>query len=151
MMFTLFVTGVLSASLIGAAPQSAPALAPDSAAILATVAVFHAALVAGDSAAALGLLAPDAIILEAGELETRTEYAAHHLGADIEFSRAVPSQRESTLMFYDGAVAWVATTTTARGTFHDRAVSSQGAELMVLSRTEAGWRIRAIHWSSRRL
>ena len=95
--------------------------------------------------------APDAVILEAGDLETRTEYAAHHLGADIAFTRAVPSQPLSTVLSYDGAVAWVATTTTARGTYRDRPVASQAAELMVLSHTAAGWRIRAIHWSSRRL
>ena len=59
---------------------------------------FHAALAAGDSAAALALLAPDAVVLESGEVETRAEYAAHHLAADIEFSRAVPSQRVVTLV-----------------------------------------------------
>jgi ketosteroid isomerase-like protein len=142
-----------AASLFGGAPSIEPeaAVAADSVAIIATVAAFHAALAAGDSAGALALLAPDAIVLESGELETRAEYAAHHLAADIEFSRAVPSERVVTLVRQDGAVAWVAATSTARGTFRDRAVASQGAELMVLSRTNAGWRIRAIHWSSRRI
>ena len=124
---------------------------PDSSAISATVTAFHAALAAGDSAAALTLLAPDAVILESGEVETRSQYAAHHLAADIEFSRAVPSQRVVTLVHHEGAIAGVAATSTARGTVRDRPVASQGAELMVLSRTDAGWRIRAIHWSSRRL
>jgi len=125
--------------------------APDSASIVATVKAFHAALVAGDSVGALALLAPDAIILESGDLEARADYAAHHLGADIAFVRAVPSTQVTTEVFQDGDVAWVASVTTSKGTYRDRQISSQGAELMVLSRTEAGWRIRAIHWSSRRL
>lgn len=124
---------------------------PDSSAIIATVEAFHAALAAGDSVGALALLAPDAVILESGDLESRAEYAAHHLGADMAFVRAVPSTRVTTEVFQDGNAAWVAAVTTSKGTFRDRAVSSQGAELMVLSRTDAGWRIRAIHWSSRRL
>jgi ketosteroid isomerase-like protein len=147
------LTGLfLSALPAGQVGRNAAQVAdPDSAAILTTVTAFHAALAAGDSAAALALLAPDAVVLESGEMESRDEYAAHHLAVDIEFSRAVPSQRVATLVRHEGAVAWVATTTTARGTFRDRAVASQGAELMVLSRTGAGWRIRAVHWSSRRL
>lgn len=150
MLMTL-AAGLLGATMSATVNRPATRPDPDSAAILATVTAFHAALSSGDSAAALGLLAPDAVILEAGELETRAEYAAHHLGADIEFSRAVPSQQVTTVQHQEGAVAWVATTSTAQGTFRGRPIASQGAELMVLSRTEAGWRIRAIHWSSRRL
>ncbi len=152
-MLTTILASVFLGVLLPASIGPAPALAadPDSAAILVTVNAFHAALAAGDSAGALALLAPDAVILESGELETRAEYAAHHLAADIEFSRAVPSQRVATLVRHEGNVAWVAATSTVRGTFRNREVASQGAELMVLSRTDSGWRIRAIHWSSRRL
>lgn len=150
------ITGLAAAGLVLAAISIHPAepravSPPDSAAILSAAAAFHHALAIGDSAGALGLLAPDAVILESGELETRAEYAAHHLAADIEFSRAVPSERVSTRLRQEGAVAWVASVTTSRGTFRDRPIASQGTELLVLSRTAAGWRIRAIHWSSRRL
>jgi len=130
-------------------PPVAPT-APDSAAIVAVVEAFHAALGAGDSVGALALLAPDAVVLESGDLESRAEYAEHHLGADMAFTRAVPSTRVTTEVVQDGAVAWVASVTTSKGTYRGREISSQGAELMVLSRTDAGWRIRAIHWSSRR-
>jgi len=147
------VAGLLITLMTSAAagPRPSPETSPDSAAILATVAAFHSALAAGDSVGALALLAPDAIILEAGELESRAEYTAHHLGADMEFARAVPSVRVTTRVRQEGAIAWVAAISTTRGTFRDRPIASQGAELMVLGRTVAGWRIRAIHWSSRRL
>jgi ketosteroid isomerase-like protein len=151
----MFVTAISLLSILltptSTAQASATAATPDSAAIVAAVAAFHAALVAGDSVGALALLAPDAVILESGDLETRADYASHHLGADMAFVRAVPSTRVTTEVFQDGGTAWVASVTTSKGTFRDRPISSQGAELMVLSRTDAGWRIRAIHWSSRRL
>ena len=138
-------------SLLTALVVTASAAGPDSTAIVAAVEGFHAALAAGDSVAALSYLAPDAIVVESGGLETRAEYAAHHLGADMAFARGVPSTRQVAAVRQDGDVAWVASTSTSKGTWQDRPVASQGAELIVLTRTPAGWRIRAIHWSSRRL
>lgn len=116
---------------------------------VAAVAAFHGALARGDSTAALALLAPDAVVLESGDLETREEYRSHHLPADIAFMRAVPSTGEPPRVIISGDVAWVTATTRSAGTFQGRPVNSQNAELMVLSRDSAGWRIRAIHWSSR--
>jgi len=154
---------LLLAATLAAAPTAAVAQAShahaashasdaqgDSAAVAAAVKRFHAALAAGDSAAALALLAPDAEVLESGERETRAEYRAHHLPADIEFARAVRSERGPVRVRVRGGVAWATTTSTAHGTFRGRAIDSTGAELMVLVRTEAGWRIAAIHWSSHR-
>jgi hypothetical protein len=54
-----------------------------------TVEQYHRALAAGDSTAALTLLAPDAVILESGGVETRDEYRGHHLPGDVAFARAV--------------------------------------------------------------
>jgi ketosteroid isomerase-like protein len=125
--------------------------ASDSAAATTVVRQFHDALVRGDSAAALALLADDALVLEAGTIETRAEYQRHHLPADIRFAQAVPSTRGSVRVVVAGDVAWITSSSETTGTFQDRPISSVGAELMVLSRTTAGWRIRAIHWSSRRL
>ena len=122
----------------------------DSAAVATVVGQFHDALVRGDSTAALGLLAEDAIVLEAGTVETRAEYRQHHLPADIRFAQAVPSTRGSVRIVVAGDVAWITSSSETTGTFENRPSSSVGAELMVLSRTAAGWRIRAIHWSSRR-
>lgn len=121
----------------------------DSSAVVSTVARFHAALAAGDSAAALALLAPDAIVLESGGVETLADYRGHHLPADIAFARAVPSTRTVVRAEVRGDAAWVTGTSETRGTYRDRPIDSKGAELMVLSRYPEGWRIRAIHWSSR--
>ncbi|MBM4383299.1 MAG: nuclear transport factor 2 family protein [Deltaproteobacteria bacterium] len=114
----------------------------------AVVEAYHAALAAGDAAAAEALLAPDAIVLESGYAETRSEYLSHHLAADIEFSRAIAQRRSNVRVVREGDVAWVSSTSRAEGEFRGKPVKSEGAELIVLSHTEGRWRIRAIHWSS---
>lgn len=79
------VAAVLAFGVAGVAAQSAG----DSAAALAVVDGFHAAVAGGNPAAALQLLAEDAILLEAGGVETRAEYAKNHLPADMEFEKGV--------------------------------------------------------------
>jgi ketosteroid isomerase-like protein len=128
-----------------------PSAFPDSAAVAAVVDRFHTALAEGDSAAVARLLAPDAIILENGGVETRGEYLSGHLRGDIAFARAVVQERARPRVVVAGDAAWAVSTSTARGEFRDRPVSSAGAELMVLRRASDGWRIVAIHWSSRPL
>ena len=136
--FVLFAAGSVSA-------QSRRA---DSTAVAATIRAFHDALGRGDSVAVLRLLAPDAVILESGDRESRAEYRAHHLPADIQFAQAVPSERSAVQVTVLQGVAWGSSTSVTQGNFRDRAISSAGAELMVLSRSGANWVIRAIHWSS---
>ncbi len=121
----------------------------DSADAVAAATRFHAALAAGDSAGALALLSEDVAVLESGGVETSADYRAHHLGADIEYARALPSQRSVTGVRVRGDVAWVTATSTTQGEYRGRQVNSAGAELMVLSREAGTWKIRAIHWSSR--
>ena len=123
--------------------------ASDSADVVAVVERFRKALAASDSAAVLALLAPDATILESGGIETREEYRAHHLPADIAFVSAVPSVPGTQRVTVRGDAAWVASTSTSRGEFRGRQINSAGAELIVLSRERDGWKIRAVHWSSR--
>ena len=121
----------------------------DSAAVAAVVERYHRALESGDSVGALVLLTSDAVILESGGLETREEYRSHHLPADIAFARAVKSVRGPIRVVVRGDVAWAMSTSTAQGEFRGRPVNSASAELMVLTRTTDGWKINAIHWSSR--
>lgn len=121
----------------------------DSADVVAAVHRYHAALESGDSAAALALLTDDVVILESGGLETRDQYRSHHLPGDIAFARAVKSERGPVAVRVRGDVAWASSTSVVQGTYNGRAVNSAGAELMVLVRTSQGWKIAAIHWSSR--
>lgn len=150
---TLLRTVFIAAFLVAAPiiPVQAQTASADSAAAASTVRAYHQALEAGDSQTLLRLLASDALILENGDRETREEYREHHLQADILFSQAVPTRRSALQVIVSGDVAWVSSTSVTQGTYQKRPVNLSGAELMVLSRTSAGWVIRAIHWSSRTL
>ena len=121
----------------------------DSSQIVAIVSQFHAALAVGDSATALRLLDQDATVLESGDVETRAEYRAHHLPADIDFARAVPSKRTVISVTVVGDAAWVVSKSDNVGRMGTRSINSAGAELIVLRKRDASWKIAAIHWSSR--
>lgn len=138
-------------SVPDAAQEPTYAASIDSTAVAKVVHQFHAALEAGDSVAALALLIDDAVVLESGGLETRAEYRAHHLPGDIAFAGAVNRETGPVHVTVRGDVAWTTSTSLVRGTFRDREVNSRSVELMVLERTPDGWRIAAIHWSSRSL
>ena len=148
------LVGICLVALCLVAPRSAAAegvvaTASDSSDVVAVVGKFNAALAAGDSAGALALLAGDALIVESGSVETRADYRAHHLPADIEFARAVTSTRTVVRVTVQGDAAWVVSTSVSQGQANGRQVNSSGAELMVLRRVGSGWQISAVHWSSR--
>lgn len=110
---------------------------------------FHDALRRGDEEAVKQLLAADAAILENGHIESRSDYLRRHLGADIDFAKAVPSEVTGSEATVSGDTAWVHSSSVAQGKFRDRVIKLTSAELVVLTRAAAGWEIRAVHWSSR--
>jgi hypothetical protein len=142
-----FAVSALGASSV---PRIPAASAADSIAVAKVVNDFHAALSTGDKAKALSLLAPDAVILESGGIESRAEYASHHLPEDIEFAKAVGSSPGPVQVTVDGKSAWTAGTSTTVGQFKGRTINSVSAESMVLTKRDGVWRIRSIHWSSRK-
>jgi len=140
----LLAVAVLAAIPSPAFGQEAPS--PEDA-----VRAFHEALASSDSAAALELLAEDVVIYESGGVEaSREEYRSHHLPADMAFASA--TEREATLdrSGRSGNIAWVLSRSTTTGTFREQEIQSVGTETMLLELTPDGWRIRHIHWSSRR-
>ena len=121
----------------------------DSAQVAGVIVAYHDAMKKGDSTAALAMMTMDAIVLESGGVETREEFRAHHLPADIRFAQAIESKRGPILVRVQGNTAWASSTSTTQGDYNGRAINSNGAELMVLTMTAQGWKIAAIHWSSR--
>lgn len=146
------LVAALSISALGATGvrKLPPSTSIDSIAVAKVVNEFHTALSTGDNAKALSLLAPDAVVLESGGIESRAEYASHHLPGDIEFAKAVASTSGALQVTVYGTSAWTAATSTTEGQFKGRAINSVGAESMVLTKRDRVWRIRSIHWSSRR-
>jgi ketosteroid isomerase-like protein len=122
--------------------------APDATAITSTAEGFHQALAVGKPEEVMALLQPDALIIEGGTVQTRDEYQREHLAEDIAYARAVPSTPRDVVIRQEGGAAWVTSTFSVTGKFHDKPVDSLAAETMVLTRTPTGWRIRTIHWSS---
>jgi ketosteroid isomerase-like protein len=131
------------------ATNGASGSAGDSIDVAAVVQRFDALMAAGDSAGILALLADDAVVLESGGMETRAEFRAHHLPADINFARAVKGQQGPITVRVEGDVAWASSTTIMEGELRGRQINSVSAELIVFSRESGTWKIRAIHWSSR--
>ena len=81
---------------------------------------------------------------------SRDEYASHHLGEDIEFSRSTSRKLVSQTSGDKGASAWVLSISETSGTFGGKDVASRTAETMLLKQKSGEWRIAHIHWSSRR-
>ena len=98
----------------------------------------------------MSVIAPDAVFLESGKLETRAEYQSNHLPADIEFEKQVTGKRGPMRVTFEGNTAWVIALTEYDGTFEGDPVRFVSAQLVVLTRDSGSWLIRTIHWSSRR-
>jgi ketosteroid isomerase-like protein len=103
----------------------------------------------GDTAAALGFLADDALVFEEGGAErSKAEYTAQHLAADAAFSQAVPGVVTRRTGQADGRTAWIASESRSTGSFRGREFDRATVETMILRRTGSGWKIVHIHWSS---
>jgi ketosteroid isomerase-like protein len=131
-------------------PACASAPPPNEADIQAVLEGFYGAMRKGDTAAAMSFIAPDAVFIESGRLETRAEYESNHLPLDIEFESKVMGKRAPLRVTFEGNTAWVIATTEYNGEFQGGPVDFVSAQLMVLTRDAGSWRIRSIHWSSRR-
>lgn len=130
------------------AAQSAAA-APTSSDSRAIAEAFSVALARGDASIVRTLLLPDVLIYESGGAETSAEeYFAHHMPADTAFMAAVKHEQISQASGGNDATAWVATRSRLTGRFKDEDVDLDNTETLVMIKTEAGWRIAHIHWSS---
>ena len=118
--------------------------------VTAVLESFYGAMKTGDKSAAMRVIAPDAVFVESGTLETRSQYEADHLPADIEFERQVSGKRSPWRVVFHGDAAWVIGTTEYEGTFDNKPVNFVSAQLAVLTSESGNWLIRSIHWSSRR-
>lgn len=111
---------------------------------------FHEALSSGDPSKVKALLDPSVLVLESGGAErSRAEYAAHHLGADMEFLRTVSPKLQRQSGNTVGDLAWIASESRLTGTTNDRPVDLLSTETLVMQRSSGGWKVVHVHWSSR--
>jgi ketosteroid isomerase-like protein len=123
----------------------------DDAEVAAVLESFYGAITRGDPKAAMSVIAPDALFVESGKLETREQYEMNHLPADIDFEKQVTGKRDPLRITFKDDAAWVIATTTYDGKFEGSPVQFVSAQLMVLTKDADAWKIRSIHWSSRPL
>lgn len=145
---------LLSAFPGGAMGQTAPDrgvdVASEAQAAASVVDAFHAALEAGETEAALALMAEDAMVFEEGAAErSRAEYASHHLQADAAYAAASESTMARRVGRTSGDLAWIMSEGRTVGQAGNSATARLTVETMVLAREPDGWRIKHIHWSSR--
>ena len=133
------------AAVLTCLPACAPA-PPKEADVVAVVDAFYGAVTAGDAKAAMDLIAPDAVFVESGKIETRAQYEANHLPADIEFESQVKGTRgPAQVTFYGSNTAWVISSAEYDEGNPEKYINTQ---LMVLTRDAGKWQIRTISWSS---
>ena len=117
--------------------------------VTAAIDAFYGGIKSGNSAAVMAVVAPDALFIETGKLETRSEYEMNHLPSDIAFEKQVSGKRTPLRISVNGDTAWVIASTEYEGTFDGADLHFVSSQLAVLSRDEGTWKIRSIHWSSR--
>lgn len=140
---------LLLTTVLVRAQQSDSSVDSDSVELVETVERFHTALGTRDRSTVDTLLLPDALILEGGGLETKEEYFDHHFGADAEFLSEMRREVEDRQVRREEGTAWISTKSRLHGTYEEDSLDLSSAETMVLRNTTEGWRIAAIHWSSR--
>ena len=115
-----------------------------------TMRAFHAALTAGDKAAATALMSPDVVVFESGHVErTRDEYVREHLAEDIAFSKTTTRKVSRHAEHAEGNSATVLEETVTTGAFKGKPVHALGLETALLEKQGDGWLIVHLHWSSR--
>jgi len=124
--------------------------AADTTEIRITIQQFHEAMSAADSAAVANILADDVRIVEGGNVETKMQYLSHHFHSDVAYLSAMKRDPQTMAISESGGMAWVTSVTRLHGTYRDREIDSKSAESLVLRKSEFGWKIVAIHWSSGR-
>lgn len=130
-----------------AVPAQANASVEDAANV---VGQFHDALKRGDANAAIDQLTGDAVIYESGYAETRENYLAHHLQADIEFAKKTTRRVTATSSQCSETLCVLMQESETSGNYKGKRVQSIGIETTMLVRTGDIWKIRHVHWSSRK-
>lgn len=126
-------------------------VAPAAADAVAAVDRFSAALGTGALETAAVELDPGVLILESGGVErSRDEYLAGHAKSDAAFLKAAHVTLKRRTAQTAGDLAWVASESEIHAMKGNDMLMIASTETMVVRRTDQGWKIVHIHWSSRR-
>ena len=115
------------------------------------VAQFHEALATGNTEGAIALLSATALIYESGHAETREQYIADHLAADIAFAKATQRTVKDTHQQCNESICVLMQSSQTTGTIKGKNMRYAGQETTVLRREGDTWKIQHVHWSSHKL
>jgi ketosteroid isomerase-like protein len=146
------VQGALMRQLICFAFFAAVSLPVLAAGPTEVVGEYHAAVASGNTGKALSLLSPDVQIFESGYVEqSKEEYAAHHLPADIAFAKTAKRKVLKSSERVLGDLAVVMQETDTQGMHKGAPVHVIGTETAVLEKKDDDWLVVHFHWSSRKV
>ncbi len=110
---------------------------------------YHEALRSGYRDGVKAALMPDVILAEGGGAERSFEqYAGHHMPSDMAYTKAMNTTLINRDVMVDENLALVISEMTMEGRFNDQDINNRMMETMVMKKTNKGWRIAHIHWSS---
>lgn len=110
---------------------------------------FHKALGAKKQELAKNLLAENVLIYEGGRVErSASEYAHHHMLADMEYISSVDVETLEHQVKVFGDLAVSSSRTKTKGVFKGKKINRSGMETMVLRKIQGKWKITHIHWSN---
>ncbi len=110
---------------------------------------FQSALRAEDKTKLEALFLPDVVLAEGGGAERSfEEYAGHHMTSDMAYTAAIDTTVISRDVIENGDLATVITEAQMHGEYKGKTIHNRMMETMVLRRSDEGWRIAHIHWSS---
>jgi ketosteroid isomerase-like protein len=134
----------------GGKPVFVQDVATDARAAVEVVDAFRAAIKAVDLGAAKDLLDETVLVLENGGSErSRDEYMGSHAIADAAFMQSARETLRYRRARVTGELAWVGTQSELERTKDGKPTVIFSSETMVLRKSNLGWRIVHIHWSSR--
>ena len=107
---------------------------------------FQRALQKGNRDAALALLSADVTVSEAGNTQSRSEYANGHLGEDIAYLKTAEVKPISLASMPMGDSAMVGSESEIRTTVDGKSKVQRSRELLTLKRENGTWKILAIRW-----
>lgn len=126
-------------------------VAPPAADAVAAVDRFSVALGTGALDKAAAELDPSVLILESGGVErSRDQYLSGHAKNDAAFLKAAHVTLQRRTAQSSGDLAWVASESEIHVMKDKEMLKIASTETMVVRRTDQGWKIVHIHWSSRR-
>lgn len=132
---------------------SAQAPSPEEAALRRVVDAYHDAVARKDLATLASLFHPDLVVFESGGVNpTRADYLDHHLGPELKelHSWRTDGMEVRLVPGKETAMALCHFTYQAQ-TMGGKQYAGEATETLGLVLTSEGWRIRHLHWSSRRL